>query len=113
MESAPAGGTAVAVPLLDELHAALAEGDGARARALAEQLVDEDALLLVEGLDPGHLIHLFALLGDESLGDLLSRLDEHDAADILEQMSAAQAADILEEIDPDDAADIFAEVERT
>jgi magnesium transporter len=113
MESGPAVGTVAAVPLLDELHAALAAGDGVRARALAEQLVEEDALLLLEGLDPDELSHLFAILGDESLGDLLSRLDEHDAADILERMSAAQAADILEEIDPDDATDIFAEVDRT
>ncbi|MEA2597215.1 MAG: hypothetical protein QOF01_3684, partial [Thermomicrobiales bacterium] len=88
MESGPAVGTVAAVPLLGELHAALAAGDGVRARALAEQLVEEDALLLLEGLDPDELSHLFAILGDESLGDLLSRLDEHDAADILERMSA-------------------------
>ncbi len=111
MEPAPADGTVAVVPLLDELHAALAAGDSERARALAERLVDDDALLLLEGLNPDELTRLFVILGDEALGDLLSRLDDHDAADILERMSAAQAADILEEIDPDDATDIFAEVE--
>src|SRR5215218_758251 len=111
MEPAPGEGTVATVSLLDDLHAALAAGDGERARALAEQLVEEDALLLLEGLDPAELSRLFVILGDEALGDLLSRLDDHDAADILERMSAAQAADILEELDPDDATDIFAEVE--
>jgi magnesium transporter len=111
MESAPPEGTVAVVPLLDELHAALIAGDSARARALAERLVDDDALLLLEGLDPDELSRLFVILGDEALGDLLTRLHDHDAADILERMSAAQAADILEEIDPDDATDIFAEVE--
>src|SRR5215216_1307230 len=112
MESAPAEGTVTAVPLLDELHAAIAAGEGERARSLAERLVDDDALSLLEGLSPDELSRLFVILGDEALGDLLSRLDDHDAAAILERMSAAQAADILEEIDPDDATDIFAEVER-
>jgi magnesium transporter len=111
MDSASTETTVAAVPLLVELHAALAVGDSPRARALAEQLVEEDALLLLEGLNPDELSHLFTILGDESLGDLISRLDDHDAADVLERMSAAQAADILEEIDPDDATDIFAEVE--
>jgi magnesium transporter len=111
MEPAPGEGTVATVSLLDDLHAALAAGDGERARAHAEQLVEEDALLLLDGLNPAELSRLFVILGDEALGDLLSRLDEHDAADILERMSAAQAADILEEIDPDDATDIFAEVE--
>jgi magnesium transporter len=111
MDPAPNEGTVATVSLLDELHAALAVGDSARSRVLAEQLVDDDALQLLEGLDPEELSHLFVMIGDEALGALLSRLDEHDAADILERMSAAQAADILEEIDPDDATDIFAEVE--
>src|SRR5215217_5970474 len=110
MDSGSTETTVVAVPLLVELHAALAVGDSFRARALAEKLVEEDALLLLEGLNPDELSHLFTILGDESLGDLISRLNDHDAADILERMSAAQAADILEEIDPDDATDIFAEV---
>src|SRR5215218_7373226 len=111
MDSGSTETTVAAVPLLVELHAALAVGNSFRARALAEKLVEEDALLLLEDLNPDELSHLFTILGDESLGDLISRLNDHDAADILERMSAAQAADILEEIDPDDATDIFAEVE--
>jgi magnesium transporter len=111
MESGPAAATAVAPRLIDELHSALAARDGQRARLLASQLVDDDALLLLKGLDPDELSHLFAILGDEALGDLLTRLHDEDAADILERTSAAQAADVLEEIDPDDATDIFAVVD--
>jgi magnesium transporter len=111
MEPAPGEGTVATVSLLDELHGAVAAGEGERARAIAEKMAEEDALLLLEGLDPAELSRLFVIIGDEAFGDLLSRLDEHDAADILERMTAAQAADILEELDPDDATDIFAEVE--
>jgi magnesium transporter len=111
MEPASREGLARTLPLVDGLHAAVANGDAGRARALAAQLVDDDALVLLQDLDPDELSRLFTILGDEALGDLLARLHEHDAADVLERMSAAQAADILEEIDPDDAADIFAEVE--
>src|ERR1041384_6912436 len=100
MDSGSSGTAVAALPLLEELHAALAAGDSVRARQLAEQLVEEDALILLEGLNPDELSNLFAILGDVSLGDLISRLDDHDAADVLERMPAEQAADILEEIHP-------------
>ena len=77
----------------------------------ADRMLEDDALALLEDLEPAELSVLFAILGDESLAALLSRLDDRDAARILTRMSADQAADILEEIDPDDATDIFAEVE--
>jgi len=96
--------------LLENLRAAVAAGDGARARAYAAQMLEEDALTLLEDLRPNELTRLFAILGDESLASLLARLDDRDAASILTRMTAAQAADILEEIDPDDATDIFSQV---
>jgi magnesium transporter len=96
--------------LLERIRAAVATGDGERARALASRMLEEDALALLEDLEPVELSRLFAILGDESLADLLARLDDRDAAAILSRMSAAQAADILEEADPDDAADILEEV---
>jgi magnesium transporter len=66
---------------------------------------------LFENLDRVEIVALANLLGDETLGDLLTQLDEHDAADILEQLPVEQAADVLEEIDPDDAVDIIAAVQ--
>ena len=97
--------------LLDDLRAAVAHGDGARAQALARSMFERDALALLEDLTGPELSRLFAILGDEVLAELLARLDERDAARILSRMSTAQAADILEEIDPDDATDIIAEFE--
>ncbi|HYI24675.1 MAG TPA: magnesium transporter [Thermomicrobiales bacterium] len=97
--------------LLDQIRMAIALGDGDLARLCADRMLEDDALALLEDLEPAELSVLFAVLGDESLAALLSRLDDRDAARILARMSADQAADILEEIDPDDATDIFAEVE--
>ena len=99
-------------PLLDQIRAAIAEGDAVRARGYARRMVEEDALALLENLSAAELSRLFASLGDETLALLLARLDDRDAAGILGRMSAVQAAEILEEIDPDDATDIFAEMEQ-
>ena len=103
--------TASPEAILDRLRSAIAHQDGELARALARQLLDEDAAELFEGLDQSEIQALAALLGDETLADLLSQLDEHDAADILEQLPVQQAADVLEEINPDDAADIIVQVD--
>jgi magnesium transporter len=100
-------------PLLGQIRAAVAAGDSEAARACAHRMLEDDALALLEDLEPGELSVLFTILGDESLAELLARLDDRDAARILSRMSAEQAADILEEIDPDDATDIFAEVEQS
>ena len=106
---AEAGGD---VSLLDRIRTAVAAGDVEEARVCARRMLEDDALALLEDLEPSELSRLFTFLGDESLAELLSRLDDRDAARILTRMSADQAADILEEIDPDDATDIFAEVEQ-
>jgi magnesium transporter len=98
--------------LLDLIRAAVASGKADRARIYANRMLEDDALALLEDLEPHELGRLFTFLGDESLAVLLARLDDRDAARILTRMSAEQAADILEEIDPDDATDIFAEVEQ-
>lgn len=105
--------TADELTLLDDIRRAVADGDVDRARSLANRMLEDDALALLEALTPEELSRLFTFLGDETLAVLLSRLDVRDAAHILTRMSAAQAADILEEIDPDDATDIFAEVEQS
>ncbi|MBA2467840.1 MAG: magnesium transporter [Chloroflexia bacterium] len=99
--------------LLQSIRAAIAEGDVDLARLCANRMLEDDALALLEDLEPGELSRLFTFLGDEALAGLLARLDDRDAARILTRMTAAQAADILEEIDPDDATDIFAEVEQS
>ncbi len=99
--------------LLDQIRDAIAAGDVDAARLLADRMLEEDALALLEDLEPIELSRLFSFLGDESLAALLSRLDDRDAARILSRMSADQAADILEEIDPDDATDILYEVEQS
>ncbi len=100
------------VSLLIGLREAVAGGDAVRARACAVQMLEEDALALLEDLRPAELSRLFAIVGDEALAQLLGRLDDRDAAGILSRMSAAQAADILEEIDPDDATDIVDEIDE-
>jgi magnesium transporter len=99
------------MPLLDLIREAIANGDVDQARLCANRMLDDDALALLEDLQPIELSRLFTFLGDEALAGLLARLDDRDAARILTRMSAEQAADILEEINPDDATDIFAEVE--
>jgi magnesium transporter len=99
--------------LLEHIRHAIAAGDAAQARLLADRMLEDDALALLEDLQPSELGRLFFFLGDESLAVLLSRLDDRDAARILSRMSAEQAADILEEIEPDDATDILYEVEQS
>jgi magnesium transporter len=103
--------TATAEATLDRLRSAIDLQESDTARALARQLLDDDASQLFEGLDRAEIRALARLLGDEALDDLLSQLDEHDAADILEQLPVEHAADVLEEIDPDDAADIIVRVD--
>jgi magnesium transporter len=98
--------------LLDLIRMAIAIGDVEQARLCADRMLEDDALALLEDLEPRELSRLFTFLGDEALAVLLARLDDRDAARILTRMSAPQAADILEEIEPDDATDIFAEVEH-
>lgn len=98
--------------LLEAIRTAVAENDRERARQLAQHMLDDDALELLEDLSGNELSRLFSFLGEESLGMLLARLDHRDAAGILTRMSAAQAADILENIDPDDATDIVSAVQE-
>jgi magnesium transporter len=97
--------------LFEQIRSAVGAGDVQRAQSLANRMLEDDALALLEDLTPEELGKLFAFLGDETLARLLARLDDRDAAHILSRMTASQAADILEEIDPDDATDIFAEME--
>lgn len=92
--------------LLEAIRAAIAARDADQARLLAGRMLDDDALELLEDLNGRELTHLFAFLGEDTLGALLARLDHRDAAGILTRMSATQAADILEVIGPDDATDI-------
>jgi magnesium transporter len=110
-ESSPDGEERAQPTLLAQIREAVTGGDAARARALSARMLEEDALALLEDLEPVELTRLFAILGDESLAELLARLDDRDAAGILSRMTVAQAADILEEADPDDAADILEEVD--
>ena len=97
--------------ILGRLRSAIELRDGELARSLARQLLDDDAAELFEDLDQIEIRALAALLGDETLAELLSQIDERAAADILEQLPIEHAADILEEIDPDDAADIIVQVD--
>lgn len=92
--------------LLEAIRTAIETRDAEQARLLAGRMLDDDALELLEDLSGRELTHLFAFLGEDTLGALLARLDHRDAAGILTRMSATQAADILESIDPDDATDI-------
>lgn len=96
--------------LLADIRTAIAERDPERARFLANRMLEDDALELLEDLTGTELSRLFAFLGDESLAALLARLDDRDAAGILTRMTAAQAADVLEQIEPDIATDIMTEV---
>ena len=96
----------VETDLLEAIRAAIEARDADQARLLAGRMLDDDALELLEDLSGRELAHLFAFLGEDSLGVLLARLDHRDAAGILTRMSATQAADILESIGPDDATDI-------
>lgn len=97
--------------LLADLSAAVVAGHIDEARAIAARLVEHQADEFLDDLTRAELARLFEILGDESLGDLISQLHDTVAAGILERMPAADAADILEEIDPDDATDIFSEVD--
>lgn len=99
--------------LLNLIRTAVGRGDIERARLYANRMLEDDALALLEDLEPAELSRLFTILGDDTLAILLARLDDRDAAHILTRMSAAQAADVLEQIRPDDATDIFAEVQQS
>lgn len=94
------------IDLLEAIRTAIEDRDADQARLLAGRMLDDDALELLEDLSGRELAHLFAFLGEDSLGALLARLDHRDAAGILTRMSSSQAADILESIGPDDATDI-------
>src|SRR5688500_19168945 len=81
--------------LLERIREALAAGDGDRARDLAGRMLEEDALALLEDLEPAELSVLFATLGDEILAELLGSLDDRDADGILSLMTEAKVSDIL------------------
>ena len=78
---------ASAISLLDQIRAAIADNDAANARVYAYRMLEDDALALLEDLEPLELSRLFVILGDEALAALLARLDERDAARILTRMS--------------------------
>jgi magnesium transporter len=97
--------------LVEFLRDAMAQGDTALVKELAQHLTQAAAEDLFKLLTADDLNSLVVILGDEDFADLLARIDDRDAADVLERVSVEQAADILEELDPDDAADIFSEVQ--
>ncbi|MBA3379560.1 MAG: hypothetical protein H0T93_11815, partial [Chloroflexia bacterium] len=75
--------------LLESIRSAIANGDVNQARLCANRMLEDDALALLEDLEPVELSRLFTFLGDEVLAVLLARLDDRDAARILTRMSAA------------------------
>ena len=53
--------------LLESIRAAIADGDAEQARLCANRMLEDDALALLEDLEPGELTRLFTFLGDEAL----------------------------------------------
>ena len=96
-----------AAELARPVDEALAAGDAARARALAEELAAPDLADLVELIEPEHRIPLIEALGSAFPYEVLSELDETVRDGLLRELPKETLAAAVAELESDDAAYIL------
>jgi magnesium transporter len=96
-----------AAELARPVDEALAAGDAARARALAEELAAPDLADLVELIEPEHRIPLIEALGSAFPYEVLSELDETVRDGLLRELPKEKLAAAVAELESDDAAYIL------
>lgn len=96
--------------LLEEVRAALAEGDWKRAVALIEALRPPDQAELFSELPPEEQDALLPRLDVEDSADILEELEDAEAARIASRLEARDLARILDEMEPDEAADLLGDL---
>ncbi|MCS7282916.1 MAG: magnesium transporter [Anaerolineae bacterium] len=96
--------------LIEEVRAALAEGNWRRAVALIEALRPPDQAELFSELPPEEQDVLLPRLDVEDSADILEELEDAEAARIASRLEARDLARILDEMEPDEAADLLGDL---
>ena len=102
----------VSSDLVRDVEAALREGEGAVAMALARNLHVADIADLTEAL-PSELRDLFvAALGQDLNPEMLAELDEQVRDEVLDHLDPAVLASHVAELDTDDAAEVLEDLDK-
>lgn len=97
---------------VDEVTKALAAGDSARVRQLAEPLHPADIADLIEQVEPSERQPLAKALGDVLDADVLSEMNEVVREALIDVLDAGQVADVVTQLDTDDAVAIIEDMDE-
>ena len=98
--------------LVRDVEAALREGEGALAMALARNLHAADIADLTEAL-PSELRELFVTaLGQDLNPEMLAELDEQVRDEVLDRLDPGVLAGHVAELDTDDAAEVLEDMDK-
>lgn len=98
-------------PTLDDVRAALDNGDLDTATALIAVLHPADAAEILDELESDELREIFARFHPEQGAEVMAELDIDSQVDLAQTISQAQFSDIIAQMDPDDAADVLNELQ--
>ena len=98
-------------PTLDDVRAALDDGDLDTATALITGLHPADAAEILDELESDELREIFARFHPEQGAEVMAELDIDSQVDLAQTISQAQFSDIIAQMDPDDAADVLNELQ--
>ena len=97
---------------VEEVAAALAEGDEKQVQELARPLHNADIADLIEQFPPADRAALASALGDQLDPEVIAEMDDEVREDLIDLLPAHQVAQVLGELDTDDAVAIIEDLDR-
>jgi len=96
--------------VLEQIRAALSEGDWDKATTLLESLRRSDQAEIFSDLPPDQQQEILPLLSPENSADILEEMEDEDVMDIANRMETQRLVEIVDEMEPDEAADLLGDI---
>ncbi len=96
--------------ILEQIRAALSEGDWDDVTSLLESLRRSDQAEVFSDLPPEQQQVILPLLTPENSADILEELDDEDVVEIANRMETERLVEIVDEMEPDEAADLLGDI---
>ncbi|MFC3167830.1 MULTISPECIES: magnesium transporter [Paracoccus] len=98
--------------LLDQIDAAIADGDAERLNLLLEPMHGADIADIIERLTPAERRTFLGLYSGEIDGEILSEIDEAIRDEVIEQLPPEVVAEAVREMDSDDVVDLVEDMDE-
>ena len=96
--------------VLEQIRAALSEGDWDKATTLLESLRRSDQAEIFSDLPLNQQQEILPLLSPENSADILEEMEDEDVMDIANRMETQRLVEIVDEMEPDEAADLLGDI---